>query len=176
MWPEGWRANFQNRVLQPFLSVTFSARGNKVLKGDMEYYSASEDNGDHKHSVRSDIIVVCPFLICHVFCGPGRWGEAFREGTVSAVGTARSMDVILYDEKRDWWKARVIPKSRRVYRIWLSGDARSSDLISLFYMMDQRISFINCTMKVFVRTLPKSTEDVSGVVRIISTFFYIELI
>lgn len=70
----------------------------------------------------------------------------------------------------------MIPRSRRVYRIWLSGDARSSDLISLFYMMDQRISFINCTMRVFAGTLPKSIEDVSGVVRIISTFFYIELV
>jgi hypothetical protein len=44
-----------------------------------------------------------------------------------------------------------------------------------FYVMDQRISLINCLMKVFAGTLPKSIEDVSGVGRIISAFFHIEV-
>jgi hypothetical protein len=51
-----------DRVLQPFLLVTISTRGNKVLRDDIERDSASEDKEDYRHGVRSDFFSLsCPF-------------------------------------------------------------------------------------------------------------------
>ncbi|KAG0296084.1 hypothetical protein BGZ96_010248 [Linnemannia gamsii] len=43
-----------------------------------------------------------------------------------------------------------------------------------FYLMDMRVPQVYCLLKVFTGTLPKSIEDLSGVGRMISAFFYVE--
>ncbi|KAF9578160.1 hypothetical protein BGW38_006188, partial [Lunasporangiospora selenospora] len=43
-----------------------------------------------------------------------------------------------------------------------------------FYLMNMRVPHVYCLLKVFTGTLPKSIEDLSGVGRMISAFFYIE--
>ncbi|KAF8937706.1 hypothetical protein BGZ58_002301 [Dissophora ornata] len=49
-----------NRTLQPFLSVAFSARANKIIKEDIEHESAAENKTTHKNGVRSDFFVIVP--------------------------------------------------------------------------------------------------------------------
>lgn len=160
---------FVNRVLQPFLSVAFSARGNKVLRGDIEHDSAGEDKGDHKHGVRSDFFVVLPIP---------RLDLSF----VSLVGEVKPPEKTQSAqlELKDQWKLFRMMKSEIDSQIkkgiqdpvvW-GCQVFGYDIA--FYVMDQRISLINCLLKVFAGTLPKSVEDVSGVGRIISAFFYIE--
>ncbi|KAF9435573.1 hypothetical protein BGZ76_005965 [Entomortierella beljakovae] len=43
---------FRNISLQPFLSVTFSARRSYTVKGDIEHESANEQKAEHKNGVR----------------------------------------------------------------------------------------------------------------------------
>ncbi|KAF9404053.1 hypothetical protein BGZ94_004400, partial [Podila epigama] len=160
---------FVNRVLQPFLSVTFSARGSKVLKGDIEHDSASEDKGDHKNGVRSDFFVVLPIPSLDLSL-VGLIGE------VKPPEKTQSAQL----ELKDQWKLFRMMKSEIDSQIKkgtpdpVVWGCQIFGYDVAFYVMDQRISLINCLMKVFTGTLPKSIEDVSGVGRIISAFFYIE--
>ncbi|KAF9979745.1 hypothetical protein BGZ75_009257 [Mortierella antarctica] len=161
---------FVNRVLQPFLSVTFSARGNKVLRGNIEHDSASEAKGDHKHGVRSDFFVVLPIPRLDLsFVG--------LVGEVKPPEKKQSAQL----ELKDQWKLFRMMKSEIDSQIkkgiqdpvvW-GCQVFGYDIA--FYVMDQRITLINSLMKVFAGTLPKSIEDVSGVGRMISAFFCIEV-
>ncbi|KAG0313887.1 hypothetical protein BGZ99_008515 [Dissophora globulifera] len=158
---------FVHQVLRPFVSVTFSARGTKMLKGDIEHASANEDKIDHKSGVRSDFFVILPI-------------SSLDSSLVGLVGEVKPPAKSLLWELKDQWKLFRMMKSEMDSQIkkgiqdpvvW-GCQVFGYDVV--FYVMDQRIPLINCLLKVFSGTLPKSIEDVSAVGRIISAFFFVE--
>ncbi|KAG9062268.1 hypothetical protein KI688_006600 [Linnemannia hyalina] len=148
---------FMNRVLSPFLSVTFSARSNKLLKGNTEHESANEYKTDHKQGVRSDFYVALPFPHLGTSC-------------VGLIGEVKPPEKAQIEqlELQDQWKLFRMMKSEIDLQIkkgvpepvvW-GCQIFGYDLT--FYLMDMRVPQVYCLLKVFTGTLPKSIQDLSG--------------
>ncbi|KAF8962046.1 hypothetical protein BGZ46_001230 [Entomortierella lignicola] len=164
---------FVNSVLQPFLSVTFSARGSKILSGNVEHDSGNEYKLEHAHGVRSDFFIVFPVRQL------GRLGST----CVGLVGEAKPPEKVNSAslELKDQWKLFRMMKSEVDSQIKKSikdpvvWGCQTFGYDITFYVMDLRVQQIYCLLKIFTATLPKSAEDVSSVARIISAFFHIEV-
>ncbi|KAF9189598.1 hypothetical protein BGZ49_003795 [Haplosporangium sp. Z 27] len=163
---------FRNISLQPFLSVTFSARRSYIVKGDIEHDSVNEHKAGHKNGVRSDFFVVTP--------APLRY-NLIRDcvgmiGEVKPPEKAQSAQLELMDQ----WKIFRMMKDEINSQIMkgitkpIVWGCQVFGYDITFYVMDMRIPSIYCLMSVFKGTLPKSIEDVSSVARIISAFFTVE--
>ncbi|KAF9177247.1 hypothetical protein BGZ50_008958 [Haplosporangium sp. Z 11] len=142
---------FMNRVLSPFLSVTFSARSNKLLKGNTEHESANEYKTDHKQGVRSDFYVALPFPHLGTSC-------------VGLIGEVKPPEKAQIEqlELQDQWKLFRMMKSEIDLQIkkgipepvvW-GCQIFGYDLT--FYVMDIRVPHIYC----FIRSTNKGNESI----------------
>ncbi|KAF9934236.1 hypothetical protein FBU30_002929 [Linnemannia zychae] len=98
-----------NTVLQPFLSVTFSSRGTKVLSGNIEHESANEHKDNHTQGVRSDFFVVVPV---RRLAQPG----SSCVGLVEEVQPPKKVNSA-FQELKDHWKFFRMMKSEINFQI-----------------------------------------------------------
>jgi hypothetical protein len=147
----------------------FSARGKMSLRGNVEHDSAIEDKREHRHGTRSDFFVTIPVA-------------SLSTTLVCLIGEVKPPEVkSVALEQMDQWrmfrmmKAEIDSQVKKGIENAVVWGYLVFDNEIAFFVMDRRLAPIYTLLKAFTGTLPKSTQDISGVGRIISAFFFIEV-